>query len=173
MATAHPSVTRCARGISSRRRSAQASRHGERRLREARRDRSGGAQETCPNDREKHSSCGSGARIADSPRVMKTNDFRRWVKPRHTYQRLSRQSVECPVVSERVTATLRFRPALSDSRFFVECDQRECQYCEVNAPPCPLNTEMFSRVIAARRAESVRDDEGDGRTMSGPTGASL
>jgi hypothetical protein len=101
---------------------------------------------------------------------MKTNDFRRWVKPRRTYQRLSRQSVECPVVSERVTATLRFRPAaLSDSRFFVECDQRECQYCEVNAPPCPLTTEMFSGIIAARRAERGRDD---GTTMSGPTGAS-
>ena len=93
---------------------------------------------------------------------MKTNDFRRWVKPRRTYQRLSRQSVECPVVSERVTATLRFRPAPSPSGFFVECDQRECQYCEVNAPPCPLNTEMFSGVIAARRTENRRHDGGNG-----------
>jgi hypothetical protein len=94
---------------------------------------------------------------------MKSNDFRRWVKPRRTYQRLSRQSFVCPVVSERVTATLRFRPAAGESRFFVECDQRECQYCDVNEPPCPLNTEMFGDVIAARRADSARRrDDADG-----------
>jgi hypothetical protein len=88
---------------------------------------------------------------------MKSNDFRRWVKPRRTYQRLSRQSLVCPVVSERVTATLRFRPAAGESRFFVECDQRDCQYYEVNAPPCPLSTAMFEAVIAARRRG--RDDD--------------
>jgi NAD-dependent dihydropyrimidine dehydrogenase PreA subunit len=96
---------------------------------------------------------------------MKSNDFRRWVKPRRTYQRLSRQSFVCPVVSEQITATLRFRPAAGESRFFVECDQHECQYCEVNEPPCPLNLQMFAGVIAARRAEGGRrgdDDDGTG-----------
>ena len=99
----------------------------------------------------------AGVRIAVAPSFMKSNDFRRWVKPRRTYQRLSRVSLECPVVSEHITATLRFRPSVADSRFFVECDQRECQYCEVNAPPCPLTIEMFSAVIAARRPDSDRE----------------
>ena len=94
---------------------------------------------------------------------MKSNDFRRWVKPRRTYQRLSRQSLMCPVVSERVTATLRFRPAGGESRFFVECDQRDCQYWDFNASPCPLNTAMFEAVIAARR-RSRGDDTVPGAT---------
>jgi hypothetical protein len=62
----------------------------------------------------------------------------------------------CPVVSEpvviRVTRPSRMgRPAT----YFIQCDQRDCQYVEVNAPPCPLHVDMFGEEI--RAAEAARN----------------
>jgi hypothetical protein len=40
------------------------------------------------------------------------------------------------------------------SGYFVQCNQTECQYVEVNAPPCPLHVDMFAEEI--RAAEALR-----------------
>ena len=61
----------------------------------------------------------------------------------------------CPVVSEpvliRLTRPTGLRPATG---YFVQCNQAECQYVETNAPPCPLNVDMFAEEIKA--ADAVR-----------------
>jgi hypothetical protein len=61
----------------------------------------------------------------------------------------------CPVVSEPVLIRLT-RPAslMRPSGYFVQCNQMECQYVEVNAPPCPLHVDMFAEQI--RAAEALR-----------------
>ncbi len=61
---------------------------------------------------------------------------------------------ECPVVSETVEIRLTRQRSLSrPDRYFVQCDQLDCQYVELNAPPCPLRVEIFREEIAAAEAE--------------------
>ena len=35
------------------------------------------------------------------------------------------------------------------SRFFVQCNQEDCQYVEQNEPPCPLHLGMLEQEIRA------------------------
>ncbi len=61
----------------------------------------------------------------------------------------------CKVVSEMVLIRLR-RPYRfgHPPRYFVQCNQTECQYVDKNKPPCPLHVGMFTEGI--RAAEEVR-----------------
>ena len=67
----------------------------------------------------------------------------------------------CTVVSEPVLIRLT-RPSslLRSTGYFVQCNQRECQYVEVNAPPCPLNVDMFAAEIKAAEALRAARREG-------------
>lgn len=65
----------------------------------------------------------------------------------------------CDVVSEEVEVTLKNRPSLdlkSESKLFVQCDQSECQYVDLNQSPCPLRLDLFAEEIE-RREKKRRD----------------
>jgi len=56
----------------------------------------------------------------------------------------------CSVVSEDVEIALKNRYSLSResrSERFVQCNQLECQYVDLNQPPCPLSLDLFAEVI--------------------------
>ena len=60
------------------------------------------------------------------------------------------QKYFCTVVSERVEIALRRKPSLgleSRTELFVQCNQLECQYVELNQPPCPLSLDLFIEEI--------------------------
>jgi hypothetical protein len=57
----------------------------------------------------------------------------------------------CPVVSETVSITLRRRLSFgSVGALFVQCSETECQYVNLNEPPCPLTLDLFADEIAER-----------------------
>jgi hypothetical protein len=61
------------------------------------------------------------------------------------------------MVQIRLTRPTRLmRPA----GYFVQCNQLDCQYVEVNEAPCPLNVGMFEDDI--RAAEAARAARRDG-----------
>ena len=65
----------------------------------------------------------------------------------------------CDIVSEDVKISLRRKPSLnlqSKDELFVQCDQLECQYVDVNQSPCPLRLDLFSEEIEKR--ERKRSD---------------
>jgi hypothetical protein len=64
----------------------------------------------------------------------------------------------CTVVSEDVEIVLKNKPTLgleSKNELFVQCNQLECQYVDLNQSPCPLRLNLFSEEIEkrGRRAE--------------------
>lgn len=64
----------------------------------------------------------------------------------------------CNVVSENVEIALKNVSSLSlDSKreFFVQCNQLECQYVDVNQLPCPLNLDLFSDEIKKREEKAI------------------
>ncbi len=59
----------------------------------------------------------------------------------------------CTVVSEDVEISLKNRPSLSlksKSELFVQCNQLECQYVDLNQSPCPLHLDLFAEEIKKR-----------------------
>ena len=65
----------------------------------------------------------------------------------------------CTVVSEDVKIALKNKPAhglKSKNELFVQCNQSECQYVDLNQYPCPLRLNMFAEEIE-RREEKRRD----------------
>ena len=65
----------------------------------------------------------------------------------------------CALVSEQVEIALKSKPSLGfepESELFVQCNQSECQYVDLNQPPCPLRLEFFAEEIE-RREEKRRD----------------
>jgi hypothetical protein len=65
----------------------------------------------------------------------------------------------CTVVSEDVKIALKNKPSLgfkSNSELFVQCDQCECQYVDINQYPCPLRLDLFAEEIE-KREEKRRD----------------
>jgi hypothetical protein len=67
----------------------------------------------------------------------------------------------CPVVSERVLIRLTRPSGLTrPTGYFVQCNQVECQYVELNAPPCPLHVDMFAEEIKAAEALRAARREG-------------
>ena len=65
----------------------------------------------------------------------------------------------CTVVSEDVKISLKNKPSLSfkyNNEVFVRCNQHECQYVDLNQPPCPLHLDLFAEEIE-KREEKRRD----------------
>lgn len=65
----------------------------------------------------------------------------------------------CAVVSEEVEIALKNKPSLgfqSKTELFVQCNQSECQYVDLNEFPCPLRLDLFAEEIE-RREEKRRD----------------
>ncbi len=66
---------------------------------------------------------------------------------------------QCSAVNEVVKIHLRKKPKAgqrSESVFFVQCDQSECQYVDENVPPCPLTLSQFADEIR-ERDEAARE----------------
>jgi hypothetical protein len=65
----------------------------------------------------------------------------------------------CTVVSEDVKIALKNKPSLSGEskkELFVQCNQLECQYVDLNQSPCPLRLDLFAEEIE-KREEKLRD----------------
>jgi len=65
----------------------------------------------------------------------------------------------CTVVSEKVEIALKKRPSLfgkAKNEMFVQCNQFECQYVDLNQSPCPLRLDLFAAEIEARK-ENLRE----------------
>jgi hypothetical protein len=65
----------------------------------------------------------------------------------------------CTVVSEDVEIVLKNKPSLnfkSKNELFVQCNQLECQYVDLNQSPCPLRLDLFAEEIETRE-EKRRD----------------
>ena len=60
------------------------------------------------------------------------------------------------VVSEDVKIALKNKPSLgfqSEKEPFVQCNQFECQYIDLNQSPCPLRLDLFAKEIKKREKE--------------------
>ena len=65
----------------------------------------------------------------------------------------------CTVISEGVKIALKNKPYISrkpKNELFVQCNQLECQYVDLNQSPCPLGLELFTEEIKKRK-EKLRD----------------
>jgi hypothetical protein len=65
----------------------------------------------------------------------------------------------CTVVSEHVEIVLKNKARLSrqsENELFVQCNQLECQYVDLNQSPCPLRLNLFAKEIE-KREEKRRD----------------
>jgi hypothetical protein len=59
----------------------------------------------------------------------------------------------CAVVSEGVKIALKNKAPISRElkrALFVQCNQLECQYVDLNQAPCPLSLDLFAEVIKKR-----------------------
>jgi len=59
----------------------------------------------------------------------------------------------CAVVSEGVKIALKNKAPISRELkrdLFVQCNQLECQYVDLNQLPCPLSLDLFAEVIKKR-----------------------
>jgi hypothetical protein len=66
------------------------------------------------------------------------------------------QNYFCTVVSEDVGIALKRKPSLSrgSNELFVHCNQRECQYSDLNQSPCPLHLDLFAEEIEKREKKA-------------------
>ena len=65
----------------------------------------------------------------------------------------------CAVVSEDVEIALKNKPSVSlesKNELFVQCNQIECQYVDLNQSPCPLSLDLFAEEIEESE-ENIRD----------------
>jgi hypothetical protein len=63
----------------------------------------------------------------------------------------------CAVVSEDVEIALKNKATISrelKTKLFVQCNQLECQYVDLNQAPCPLRLDLFSEEIEKRGRRS-------------------
>ena len=63
----------------------------------------------------------------------------------------------CPVVSEDVKIALKTKRSIglnSKNELFVQCNQLECQYVELNQSPCPLLLDLFAEEIKKREKKA-------------------
>jgi len=66
----------------------------------------------------------------------------------------------CAVVSEDVVIVLKNKSSLrleSKNELFVQCNQPECQYVDLNQSPCPLCLDLFAEEIE-KREEKRKDN---------------
>jgi len=67
------------------------------------------------------------------------------------------QDFFCTVVSEDVEIALKRKPSLSresKNELFVQCNQLECQYVDLNQSPCPLRLDLFAEEIEKRERKA-------------------
>jgi hypothetical protein len=65
--------------------------------------------------------------------------------------RMPSKPFRCDVVSETVSITLRRSNSLEGrGKLFIRCSEKDCQYVDVNEPPCPLTLALFTEEINAR-----------------------
>jgi hypothetical protein len=65
----------------------------------------------------------------------------------------------CTVISEVVVIALRNKPSFGikpKTELSVKCNQSECQYVDLDQPPCPLRPDLFAEEIE-KREEKRRD----------------
>ena len=65
----------------------------------------------------------------------------------------SKKNYFCNVVYEDVEIALKIKPSLSfesKNELFVQCNQLECQYVDLNQSPCPLRLDLFTKEIKKR-----------------------
>jgi hypothetical protein len=63
----------------------------------------------------------------------------------------------CTVISENVKIVLKNKPSFSresKNELFVQCNQLECQYVDLNQSPCPLRLDLFAEEIEKREKEA-------------------
>ena len=61
-----------------------------------------------------------------------------------------RKQFFCTVVSESVQIALKNKAPFSrepKKELFVQCNQLECQYVDLNQAPCPLSLDLFAEEI--------------------------
>jgi hypothetical protein len=69
------------------------------------------------------------------------------------------QDYFCAVVSEDVKIALKNKPSFGrkpSNELFVQCNQLDCQYVDLNQYPCPLRLDLFGEEIE-RRENNRRD----------------
>ena len=65
--------------------------------------------------------------------------------------RMPSKPFTCGVVSETVSIALRRGHSLvGRGKLFIRCSEKDCQYVDVNEPPCPLTLALFSAEISER-----------------------
>ena len=72
---------------------------------------------------------------------------------------LRKKDYFCTVISEDVKIALKNKHSIglnSKNELFVQCNQPECQYVDLNQSPCPLRLELFTEEIE-KREEKRRD----------------
>jgi hypothetical protein len=70
------------------------------------------------------------------------------------------QDYFCAVVSEDVKIALKNKPSFGrkpSNELFVQCNQLDCQYVDLNQYPCPLRLDLFGEEIEKR--ENNRRDK--------------
>ncbi len=68
----------------------------------------------------------------------------------------------CNVVSENVEITLMNKLCLDvkyKKALFVQCNQSECQYVDINQYPCPLDLNLFAEEIEKRMEKDRYSEE--------------
>ena len=71
------------------------------------------------------------------------------------------RSFDCEIAARPVRISLRAGGGLHEpSGTYVRCEERDCQYVDVNQPPCPLGTAMFDDGSEQRLAHHVRTHAG-------------
>ena len=71
----------------------------------------------------------------------------------------SKKDYFCTVISEGVKIVLKSKPYISrkpKNKLFVQCNQPDCQYVDLNQSPCPLSLDLFEEEIE-RREEKRRE----------------
>jgi len=63
------------------------------------------------------------------------------------------KSFRCNVISETVSISLKRRVSLgAPGQHFVRCSECDCQYVDLNEPPCPLTLDLFAAEIRELQA---------------------
>lgn len=67
----------------------------------------------------------------------------------------------CDIAAKAVNITLRHGGGIQEpAKVYVRCDERDCQYVDLNEAPCPLRVEMFADGSDRRVAEYLRSHVG-------------
>ena len=69
----------------------------------------------------------------------------------------------CDIAGEEICATLKQRFTIQFGaipKYFVECNQEDCQYRGENKPPCPLNLDLFQAELSAMKKKKMEESTG-------------